>query len=45
MKIRLIGQRNSQGIGNHYACFADALKSMHGIGDCVEEINFEDQAH
>lgn len=27
------------GIGTHYACFADALKRMQGIGDFVEEID------
>ncbi len=41
MRIRLIGQRNSTGIGTHYACFADALKKMQGIGNFVEEIDFQ----
>jgi glycosyltransferase involved in cell wall biosynthesis len=45
MKIRLIGQRNTQGIGNHYASFADALKKIRHIGDRVEEINHEDHQH
>lgn len=39
MKIRLIGQRNEQGIGNHFASFADALKQVRIIGDLVEEID------
>jgi glycosyltransferase involved in cell wall biosynthesis len=41
MKIRLIGQRNTTGIGTHYACFADALKRIQGIGQFVEEIDFQ----
>jgi glycosyltransferase involved in cell wall biosynthesis len=41
MRIRLIGQRNTTGIGTHYACFADALKSIQGIGQFVEEIDFQ----
>jgi len=41
MRIRLFGQRNSTGIGTHYACFADALKRMQGIGQLVEEIDFQ----
>jgi len=43
MKIRLIGIRNNLGIGRHYTCFADAVKSVNGIGNLVEEINFQDQ--
>lgn len=42
MKIRLIGIRNNLGIGRHYSYFADALKQLAGIGDLVEEINFND---
>jgi len=42
MKIRLIGQRNTQGIGNHFANFCDRLKDIYGIKDFVEEIDFED---
>ena len=41
MKIRLIGQRNSTGIGTHYANFADALKRRSGVGELVEEIDFQ----
>jgi len=41
MRIRLIGQRNSTGIGTHYACFADALRQIHGIGAVVDEIDFQ----
>jgi glycosyltransferase involved in cell wall biosynthesis len=41
VKIRLIGQRNNTGIGIHYACFADQLKQIQGIGKCVEEIDFQ----
>jgi len=44
MKIRLIGQRNDSGIGNHYASFCDALKQVRVIGDLVEEIDSFDQA-
>lgn len=41
MRIRLIGQRNTSGIGTHYACFADALRELQGIGHLVEEIDFQ----
>ena len=44
MRIRLIGQRNTSGIGTHYACFADALRQIHGIGDLVDEVDFLDPA-
>ncbi len=44
MRIRLIGQRNTSGIGTHYACFADALRNMHGIGAVVDEVDFLDPA-
>ena len=40
MKIRLIGQRNTSGIGTHYACFSDALQAIQGIGHLVEEVDF-----
>ena len=40
MKIRLIGQRNSTGIGIHYASFADELKRVHNIGELVDEVDF-----
>ena len=43
MKIRLIGQRNDSGIGNHYASFCDALKQVRIIGDMVEEIDSDNQ--
>jgi glycosyltransferase involved in cell wall biosynthesis len=43
MKIRLIGQRNTSGIGTHYACFADQLLQIHNIGHLVEEVDFTDQ--
>jgi glycosyltransferase involved in cell wall biosynthesis len=39
MKIRLIGIRNTLGIGVHFSNFADALRRVAGIGDCVEEID------
>jgi len=42
MRIRLIGQRNNSGIGTHYACFADALKTVHGFDKLVEEVDFAD---
>lgn len=44
MKIRLIGQRNTTGIGYHYASFADALKKIRNIGPLVEEIDFSNSA-
>ena len=44
MRIRLIGQRNTSGIGTHYACFADALRQIHGIGDLVDEVDFQSPA-
>ena len=44
MKIRLIGIRNNLGIGRHYTCFADAINRVNGIGNLVEEINFQDSA-
>lgn len=44
MKIRLIGQRNTTGIGTHYACFADQLLQIHNIGALIEEVDFTDQA-
>ena len=44
MRIRLIGQRNTSGIGTHYACFADALRQIHGIGTVVDEVDFLDPA-
>ena len=44
MKIRLIGIRNNLGIGRHYTCFADAIKRVNGIGNLVEEIDFQDSA-
>jgi glycosyltransferase involved in cell wall biosynthesis len=42
MKINLIGQRNSSGIGNHFASFADAMTDLDGIGSHVQELNFQD---
>jgi glycosyltransferase involved in cell wall biosynthesis len=42
MKIRLIGQRNSFGIGVHYTNFATALQKLSHWGVLVEEIPFED---
>lgn len=44
MRIRLIGQRNNSGIGTHYACFCDAIKSLQGINRFVEEVDGFDQA-
>ena len=43
MKIRLIGQRNTFGIGIHYTNFATALQKLSHWGNLVEEIPFEDQ--
>ena len=42
MQINLIGQRNSSGIGNHFASFADAIAKLDMIGSCVQELNFQD---
>jgi glycosyltransferase involved in cell wall biosynthesis len=44
MKIRLIGQRNSLGIGTHYANFVDTLKRRSFANDLIEEIDFTDHA-
>ena len=44
MKIRLIGQRNDSGIGNHYASFCDAIRQVRVIGDMIEEVDSTDQA-
>lgn len=41
MRIRLIGQRNFTGIGTHYACFADALGGLSGIGELIDEVDFQ----
>ena len=43
MKIRLIGHRNTLGIGVHYSHFADALRRMSYLGDLVEEVNCDNQ--
>lgn len=42
MKIRLIGQRNTTGIGTHYACFVDQLLRIHNIAPLIEEVDFTD---
>lgn len=39
MRIRLFGQRNLSGIGTHYTHFCDAIRSIQGIGQFVEEID------
>lgn len=39
MKLRLIGPRNTLGIGVHFSNFVDAVKKLSGIADCVEEVN------
>ena len=41
MRINLIGQRNSSGIGNHFGSFATALASLDYIGSCVHELDFQ----
>jgi glycosyltransferase involved in cell wall biosynthesis len=43
MKIRLIGPRNTLGIGVHFSNFADAIKQLKGLGDIVEEIDSSNQ--
>ena len=42
MRINLIGQRNSSGIGNHFGSFATALASLDLVGSCVHELDFQD---
>ena len=44
MKIRLIGPRNTLGVGIHFGCLVDALKQLHGLGPLVEEVNSTSQA-
>lgn len=44
MKIRLIGKRNSLGIGVHFSNFADHLRRVSHWGSCVEELDCEDQS-
>ena len=41
MRIRLIGQRNTSGIGTHYACFCDQLRNVHGISGMVDEVDYQ----
>lgn len=41
MRINLIGQRNSSGIGNHFGAFATALASLDHVGACVHELDFQ----
>jgi glycosyltransferase involved in cell wall biosynthesis len=43
MKIRLIGIRNSLGIGVHYTKFADALLKLSHWKNLVEEVYFNNQ--
>lgn len=42
MKIRLIGKRNTLGIGVHYTNFADHLRKISYWGSCIEELDCED---
>ena len=42
MKIRLIGQKNSSGIGNHYNGYITALSQIAGINQCLELIDYTD---
>lgn len=42
MTIHLIGQRNSSGIGNHFASFADAIGRLDSIGTQIQELDFQD---
>jgi glycosyltransferase involved in cell wall biosynthesis len=39
MKIRLIGLRNTLGVGVHFSNFADTLKRVNGLASLVEEVN------
>ena len=41
MRINLIGQRNSSGVGNHFGAFATALASLDLVGSCVHELDFQ----
>jgi len=41
MRINLIGQRNSSGIGNHFGAFATALASLDYVGSSVHELDFQ----
>jgi glycosyltransferase involved in cell wall biosynthesis len=43
MKIHLLGQRNTSGIGTHYANFSDQLQKIHGIGHLVKEVDFQNE--
>jgi glycosyltransferase involved in cell wall biosynthesis len=43
MKIRLIGPRNTLGIGIHFSKFVDTIKCISGTGDIVEEIDSTNQ--
>lgn len=43
MKIRLIGLRNTLGVGVHFSNFADSLQRINGIGNLVEEIDSTNQ--
>ena len=43
MRIRLIGQRNTSGIGTHYSNFCDAILRRPGLGHLVEEVDFMNQ--
>lgn len=42
MKIRLIGQRNTSGIGIHYTNFCNALLRRPGVNHLVQEVDFTD---
>jgi len=42
MRINLIGQRNSSGVGNHFGAFATALASLDHVGGNVHELDFQD---
>ena len=39
LRLFVFGQRNNLGGGTHFAGFADALKSINGIGNRVVEVN------
>ena len=39
MKIRLIGPRNTLGVGVHFSNFVDTLKRVNGMSSLVEEVN------
>lgn len=44
MTIRLIGPRNTLGVGIHFSNFADILRTYQGLGHNIEEVDCNSQA-